>query len=197
MVQKSKATWLNLGDDNTKYFHSFMRKKRYSRHIAMITSEHGDILTDQTDIHQHLTNYYQAFLGSPVQSTGLIDNAVISEGATLTFSQQLELVRPFSPEDVKNAMFAIDSHKSPGVDGFGSDFFKKAWSIVGEDVCAAILDFFKTGSLSPHLHHTFLVLIPKVDSPTHAGDYRPIACCATIYKCISKLLCTRLNKVLP
>lgn len=109
----------------------------------------------------------------------------------------MELIRPFTTEDVKQAIFEIDSHNSPGADGYNSDFFKKTWHIVGLDVCTAVLDFFKTVILSPHLHHGLFVLIPKVDNPDHAGDFRPIACCSTVYKCISKMLCTRLNRVLP
>ncbi|XP_062112930.1 uncharacterized protein LOC133824079 [Humulus lupulus] len=36
-----------------------------------------------------------------------------------------------------------------------------------------------------------------VDHPVNATDFRPIACCTTIYKCISKMLCNRLNSILP
>ncbi|XP_062086264.1 uncharacterized protein LOC133792379 [Humulus lupulus] len=36
----------------------------------------------------------------------------------------------------------------------------------------------------------------KVDRPSKAVDYRPIVCCNTLYKCISKILCSRLSEVL-
>jgi len=45
--------------------------------------------------------------------------------------------------------------------------------------------------------HTNLILIPKIHSPKEAGDFRPIACCVVIYKCISKMTCSRLRKMLP
>lgn len=44
---------------------------------------------------------------------------------------------------------------------------------------------------------TMLFLIPKVDTPSNARDFRPIACCSTLYKCISKLIYMRLFYVLP
>lgn len=53
MVQQSKATWLQLGDDNTRYFHSLMRKQRYHMKISMIQYLEGDLLTDQVDIQRH------------------------------------------------------------------------------------------------------------------------------------------------
>ena len=61
----------------------------------------------------------------------------------------------------------------------------------------AVLDFFKNEKMSKQVGHTNLVLIPKIQSPKEAGDFRSIACCTVIYKCISKMLCTRLKEVLP
>ncbi|CAK8562588.1 unnamed protein product [Lathyrus sativus] len=41
-----------------------------------------------------------------------------------------------------------------------------------------------------------VTLIPKHKSAKEIQDYRPIACCSTLYKIISKILANRLSKVL-
>lgn len=60
-----------------------------------------------------------------------------------------------------------------------------------------MLEFFRTGKLLKAINATSITLIPKVKSPTHVSDYRPISCCSVIYKCITKLLCEKLRLVLP
>ena len=61
----------------------------------------------------------------------------------------------------------------------------------------AIKDLFKKGTMSKQWDATKLVLLPKVLSPSTPVDFRPISFCNMIYKCISKLLCSRLKQVLP
>lgn len=70
-------------------------------------------------------HYYTALLGTSVECKGAIKKEVMANGAILTLSQQIEMLQPFTADDIKQAMFSIDSSKSPGVDGYGSDFYKK------------------------------------------------------------------------
>ena len=118
-------------------------------------------------------------------------------GKVLSIEQQLGLCAPFSDNDIKNALFSIPHTKSPGPDGFSSGFFKSTWHITGGMVTNAVRHFLSASKLPDFLGETKLVLLPKVPSPSHAKDFRPISCCNVIYKCIAKLLCMRLKQVLP
>ncbi|GJV91138.1 reverse transcriptase domain, reverse transcriptase zinc-binding domain protein [Tanacetum coccineum] len=98
------------------------------------------------------------------------------------------MVRTITNEEIKSAMFDIGDDRAPGPDGFTSAFFKKAWDIIGSEVCEANKEFFLNGQLLKETNHTFIALIPKVPTPTRINDYHPISCCNVIYKCISKIL---------
>ena len=44
---------------------------------------------------------------------------------------------------------------------------------------------------------TNIALVPKVPNPGSMHDYRPISCCNTIYKCISKIIAARIKQCIP
>jgi len=87
--------------------------------------------------------------------------------------------------------------KSPGPDGYTSEFYKASWEIIGDEVIIAIQSFFAKGFLPKGVNSTILALIPKKKEAREIKDYRPISCCNVLYKAISKILANRLKRILP
>ncbi|XP_062103701.1 uncharacterized protein LOC133814803 [Humulus lupulus] len=176
---------------------SFVNLVQQTRFYDSYLRQRGKIIEKYEDVVAHFLHHFQSILGSQSKASGPIQKECFMHGNILSLEQQLVLIKPFSKKDVKNAMFSISSIKSPGPDGYGSGFFKAMWNELGDDISDAILGFFQQGSLPKGLNNAMLSLIPRVENSTKAVDYRPIACCNTLYKCISKMLCGRLNLILP
>nr|GEW67837.1 hypothetical protein [Tanacetum cinerariifolium] len=66
--------------------------------------------------------------------------------------------------------------------------------VVGDDVCAAVKEFFMSGKLLGEFNANLISLIPKIQTPLRVSDYRPISCCNIIYKCISKVVTNRMKE---
>ncbi|GKF01811.1 hypothetical protein Tco_0028734 [Tanacetum coccineum] len=107
-----------------------------------------------------------------------------------------EMIKKVSKKEVKEAPFDIEDEKAPGPHRYTSKFFKETWDTVGEDVCLAIHQFFETGKLLGDVNATLISLVPKIKNPNKVLDYRPIACCNMIYKCISRILTNRMKTIL-
>jgi hypothetical protein len=108
--------------------------------------------------------------------------------------QAVLLENSVSAEEIKSIFFSMKANKSPGPDGYTAEFFKSSWEVVGEDVVVAIQSFFDSGMLLKEVNATILSLVPKRPNVSVMGDFRPIACCNVIYKCITKILS---NRMLP
>ncbi|KAF3778438.1 Transposon TX1 uncharacterized protein [Nymphaea thermarum] len=67
--------------------------------------------------------------------------------------------------------------------------------IVKHEVCAAVMDSFKTGKLERKIHRTHLVLVPEKQDAVSITEFRPIAQCNVIYKTISKIMVNRMKGV--
>lgn len=78
-----------------------------------------------------------------------------------------------------------------------SGFFKSAWNLLGAETVNAIKSFFSAAFLPSAANSTILTLVPKRPGASAIGDFRPISCCNTLYKAISKLLVHCLKPLLP
>lgn len=99
-----------------------------------------------------------------------------------------ELSKPITREEIRKTAL-----RAPGPDGLTGMFFKKYWTIVGDDVWTAIEQFFAGGILPESVNYILLSLIPKVNQVKSMKDLRPIGLCSVFYKIIAKVLTIRLQ----
>lgn len=108
-----------------------------------------------------------------------------------------DLVKPVTASEIHKAVMAIKGDSAPDIDGMTGIFFQKFWTVTGAQVVAEVKNFFDTGSFPQDWNHTQIFLLPKKPNPNMMTDLRPISLCSVTYKIVSKILCTRLKRVLP
>ncbi|KAK9750128.1 hypothetical protein RND81_02G175200 [Saponaria officinalis] len=177
--QRAKLHDLKHVDVSSQYFFSKIKERHQAQIIGAIQDHHGITHTGLHQVGDAFVAFYQHMLGSstPVKA---IDPSVISNGNVVDVTDFASLTRSVSREEIKLALFAIDSNKSPGIDGFSSGFFKAAWHIIEDDFCAAIEDFFRTSFMPKQANATLVSLIPKKSVPQTVRDFRPISCCSIV-----------------
>lgn len=85
---------------------------------------------------------------------------------------------------------------APGLNNMPPLYCQSFWSLIGDDVCPAVLDCINNWKIPKEINHTNITLIPKVKSPENISDFRPISLCNVVYKLVSKVLANRLKVVL-
>jgi hypothetical protein len=105
----------------------------------------------------------------------------------------IELNNPITEQEVCNAINSLPSDKSPGPDGFTGRFYKICWSIIKEDLMAAVIAIWNRKFDNFHkLNSAFITLIPKKDNVDQVKDFRPISLVHSFAKLITKILASRL-----
>ena len=102
----------------------------------------------------------------------------------------------FSLEEIRKTIWSNSDDKSLDIDGYSSKFLKAGCPIIVDDVIDAIQQFFVNGKMLRAWNTTAINHIPKVLNPDSPSDYRSIACFYTLYKCVTKLICSKLKMVL-
>ncbi|KAM3359478.1 hypothetical protein P3S68_019188 [Capsicum galapagoense] len=185
LQQKSRMTWLRLGDANTKYFFASLKGRQAKNKIKDLVSLTGNMLSSQDSIQKEVIDFYPTLLGTEAKTLPIFYPKVVRNGNVLNKAQQLKLIKPVTRQEVLYALNAIDGNNAPGCDGMNACFFQKAWPIIGTEVTDAVLEFL-----------TSVTLIPKVKNSTTIKEFRPISCCTTMYKIISKVITSRMKLVM-
>ena len=166
--------------------------------MVSLTREDGSKVYESAKIKEEAISFFQEVLNgrssSPYPGKAYLKQFV-NKG--ILRSQFDLLAAPVTSIEVKEALFSIQPNKASGSDGFNALFFRRTWHILGEDLSRAIQSFFYSGHMLRELNHASISLVPNVPNPSNLSDYRPISCCKTIYKCLSKILANRLKRVLP
>ncbi|KAG7586642.1 Reverse transcriptase zinc-binding domain [Arabidopsis thaliana x Arabidopsis arenosa] len=193
--QKSHENWLHDGDRNTKYFHGCVQGKRAKNKIFSLIDDNGVEQFADGSKGNIAVDYFQKMFTSsqPCDATTLLDGM----SPRVTPAMNTALTKPVTNEEIRQAVFAIRSSSAPGADGMTGLFFQSYWSIVGQQVCEEVKNFFESGSFPVEWNFTQICLLPKKPNPNRMTDLRPISLCSVSYKIVSKILCSRLKAWLP
>ena len=115
---------------------------------------------------------------------------------TLTEEELAKLDRTVTDEEISNALFSMKGWKAPGPDGIPAAFFQIKWELVKESICNWVKQIFQKPEDIETVNRTFISLIPKVESPESFFQFRPISLCNVIYKLVTKVLASRIKKVM-
>uniref|UniRef100_A0A2N9IJ10 Reverse transcriptase domain-containing protein n=1 Tax=Fagus sylvatica TaxID=28930 RepID=A0A2N9IJ10_FAGSY len=111
-------------------------------------------LEDPAPTKREVVSFYQQLLG---HSNAVNESNMIHRVPTLMTDQISDEAKAFLQQEVNEAetrstMLSLGSEKAPVLDGFTAYFFKKAWPIVGRDVCQSVKSFFQTGCPPIYVH---------------------------------------------
>lgn len=103
------------------------------------------------------------------------------------------LLKPFSKDEIINAIWKMEPDKAPGLDGFSIHFYRICWDIIKANMFRMIKGFLQNAKVGGSTNSTFTMLIPKEANPVAFDRFRPNLLCNASYKILFKLLANRIK----
>ncbi|EEE59033.1 hypothetical protein OsJ_10782 [Oryza sativa Japonica Group] len=193
-LQRSRVAWLKEGDRNTKFFHRQAAWRSKKNKITRLKAEDSRFVENKEEMEHMAREFFQTLYlkDNSVDPRELIDALTprVDDG------MNAGLCKPFSYDEIADALFQIGPLKAPGPDGFPARFFQRNWAVLKKEVTTAVRNFFLQGVMLAGVNDTSIVLIPKVSKPEQLKEFRPISLCNVIYKVVSKCMVNRLRPIL-
>ncbi|GJR57763.1 hypothetical protein Tco_1499925 [Tanacetum coccineum] len=172
LVQKAKVKWAIEGDENSKYFHGIINKKRHQMDIRGV-SVNGEWVMDHPKVKQEFFQHFaNRFSSCPNPRIRFLNDEVFP--VSLNQHQHHMLEEEDTDVEIKKAVWDCGRDKSPGPNGFTFEFIRKFWEVIGGDVCRVVKCFFRSGSFPKGCNPSFIALIPKVNDAKFVKDFRLI-----------------------
>jgi hypothetical protein len=171
--QISHARWLLHGDQNTSYSRKIAngRKKRNTVHSL---DDNGVLVEGMGDLLIHATDYYKKWFGPAPSNMFNLSPNLWTDEETLNAADNADLTRPFTTEEIKKALFSMETNRAPGPDDISSEFYQHFWEVVKDDIMNLFYGFYN-GTLDLQcLNYKVITLLPKMADASKIQQFRPI-----------------------
>jgi hypothetical protein len=177
------------GDENTRFFHASATQRRRKNTIKLLEQngvEHTSHAAKETILH----DFYTDHLGSSVNTSWSFSLTDLYPSPSIPGHL---ISSPFSRDEIRAALFAMDRNSSPGPDGFGPSFYCSFWPQL-EPAVTHLFDAFHSGTLElDTLNRAHLVLLPKKEAARTPDAYRPISLQNCPMKLFTKVMSNRVR----
>ena len=195
---RSRAKWVNEGEKVSKYFCNLENRNYISKHMISLISHKGIILKEQNDIlHETKEHFTKLYAFKETNSVDLNDLCKSWNIPKLSEERKLSLEGNLSYEEMLDSLKRMKNNKSPGNDGFTTEFYKFFWQDIGHFLVRAMNYAYENGKLSATQKQGVITCIPKGNKDkSYLKNWRPITLLNVSYKIASSSLANRLKYAL-
>ena len=203
LIIRSRTRWMEDGEKSTKYFCNLEKRTAEKKGIYRIHDDKGDIVTNQKSIVKEIHKFYHKLYSDEsrgqncyVTNEEFLANIDIPK---LSVESKDILDQPFSKKELYDSLMSMKQNKTPGYDGFPTEFYTVFWPDISDMLFNSYKYSFDNGIMSMSQRNGVITntLLPKKDKDCmYIKNYRPISLLTVDYKIFAKMLANRLKKYL-
>lgn len=203
-LKRSRAHHIAENEKNTRYFLGVERSRQSNLIIRSVYNNENVLVDTPGLIINNISNFYKNLLNEDSPSTttstpddlktflGEIEHPILNE------DERNLLDLPLEKKELDSALKFLNRDSAPGIDGLTPLFYINFWDILREPLFKCFEEAVNCKSLSLSQRRAIISLLPKDTGAAlhNLGSWRPISLTCTDYKIYSKVLATRLQKVI-
>ena len=164
----------------------------------MFTSK-GSLISNQKNIMAEIENFYSDLYASNDEEEVADPTFFLARGIPkLTLDMKGACEGKLRVKEYFDCLQSLENCKSPGEDGLTAEFYKTFWNSVGHLWVDSLNYSYDHGELSNTQKQAIIKLIEKKGKDKrYIGNWRPISLINVDAKIGSKVIATRLQKVIP
>ena len=197
---RSRAKWIEEGEKPTRYFCNMETRNFTSKIIPKLVKDNGETIQEQFEILNETKQFYEKLYSKPkheLNTADLNSELKFEDIPKLSEEEAVLLEGKITLKEASKTLQKMKANKSPGSDGFSTEFFKVFWKYLGVFVVRSINYAYDNDNMSITQRHGIITLLPKGDKPRQfLRNWRPITLLNTIYKIASGTIATRIKNFL-
>ena len=175
-----------------------LERERVERNAvtSILNSDEVEVFTRAEIERAHVQFYCNLFSQEPIVSSCKQD-LLSGFSCSLSDTDRDFCEADFSLDELFNSLNGLSLGKAPGPDGFSVEFYSKFWRLLGPLLLRVARECIRDGFLCSSMKGSATQLIfKKRGDRKNLKNWRPISLLNVDYKIISKVLTTRLSRVL-
>jgi hypothetical protein len=189
----------------TPYFLGLAKRPQNSECLSDINQDDGTPFDNRNVRSDYIKSYYEnIYKRVPVDITDQSINNFLGDtadhpevlGSKLSENEREELEQDLTILEFDKAVESAKNNTAPGIDSISNKFIKTFWPFFRKPLFDYTKHCYNRGTLTDNFRSAKIRLIPKKGDLTKLSNWRPISLLNCFYKIISRVIATRLRKVM-
>lgn len=194
---RSKVQFLEKGEKPTRFFFKLERERFEKNTVTSILNDNDTLVFSRADVERaHVQFYTKLFSEEPIDPV-CKQQCFDHFSKTLPDFEQNFCDEQISLAELTNSVKSLNLNKSPGPDGLTAEFFIHFWDLLGPIFLKIVETCLAEGQLCESMKGSATRLIYKKRGEINdLKNWRPISLLNVDYKILSKVITSRLSRVL-